>query len=48
MSPDLTDEEITALLAELDRIIDGDRFPLSPRIRILTGIRDKFRPPPVR
>ena len=23
---------------------DGDRFPLSPRIWILTGIRAKFRP----
>jgi len=27
-----------ALLAELDRIIDGDRFPLSPRIQILKGL----------
>ena len=31
-----------ALLAELDRIIDGDRFPLLPRIQILTRIRNKF------
>jgi len=30
---DLSDDEIAALLAELDRIIDGDRFPLSPRAR---------------
>jgi len=22
---------------------EGDKFPLSPRIRILTAIRDKFR-----
>ena len=45
---DLSDDEIAALLAELDRIIDGDRFPLSPHIRILTGIRDKLQPPPAR
>jgi hypothetical protein len=30
---DLTDEQTATLLAELDRIIDSDRFPLSPRIR---------------
>jgi hypothetical protein len=45
---DLSDEEIAALLVGLDRIIDGDRFALSPRIRILTGIRDKLQTPPVR
>jgi hypothetical protein len=37
-----------ALLAELDHIIDGDRYPFSPRIRTLTAVRDKIRPPPVR
>jgi hypothetical protein len=31
----LTDEESAALLGELDRIIDGDRYPFSPRIRII-------------
>ena len=46
MGPDLSHQEIVALLAELDRIIDGDRFPPSPRIQILTGIRNKLRPPP--
>jgi hypothetical protein len=46
MGPDLSDLEIVVLLAELDRIIDADRFPLSPRIQILTGIRNKLRPPP--
>ena len=35
MNLDLTEEETAALLDELDRIIDGDRFPLSPRIRML-------------
>jgi hypothetical protein len=48
MNLDLTDEESAALLGELDRIIDGDRYPFSPRIRTLTAIRDKLRPPPVR
>jgi hypothetical protein len=28
----------------LDRIIDGDRFPLSLRIRTLRAIRAKIRP----
>jgi hypothetical protein len=46
--PDLTDEETEALVTELDRIIDGDRYPFSPRIRTLKEIRAKFRPYPVR
>ena len=45
---DLSAEEIEALLRELDQIIDRDRYPFSPRIRTLTAIRDKLRPPPVR
>ena len=48
MTLDLSDAETTALLGELDRIIDGDRYPFSPRIRTLMAIRDKLRPPPVR
>ena len=44
MTLDLSDEEIAALLAELDRIIDGDRYPLSARIRMLKAIRAKIRP----
>jgi hypothetical protein len=48
MNLDLTDEESAALLRELDHIIDGDRYFLSPRIRTLTAIRDNIRPPPVR
>jgi hypothetical protein len=44
----IADEETVALLGELDRIIDGDRYPFSPRIRMLKEIRDKLRPPPVR
>ena len=46
MPVDLSDDETAALLRELDHIIDSDRFPLSPRIRTLSAIRDKLRPPP--
>jgi hypothetical protein len=35
----LSDQQTAALLAELDRIIDADRYPLSPRIRALKEIR---------
>jgi hypothetical protein len=48
MNPDLTDEQTEALVAELDRIIDNDRYPFSPRIRILKEIRGILRPYPVR
>jgi len=48
MQLDLTDEQTTALLAELDRIIDGDRYPFSPRIVALKEIRAKLRPEPAR
>jgi hypothetical protein len=51
MQLDLTDEEAAALLRELNNIIDNDRYPLSPRIRMLRGIRAKLQgtppePPP--
>jgi hypothetical protein len=48
MNLDLTDEEAAALLRELDGLIDGDRYFLSPRIKILRAIRAKIRPEPVR
>jgi hypothetical protein len=48
MNPDLTEEQTEALVTELDRIIDGDRYPFSPRIRTLKEIRAKFQPYPVR
>jgi hypothetical protein len=48
MNLDLTDEEATALLRELDGLIDGDRYFLSPRIKTLRAIRAKIRPEPVR
>ena len=48
MQLDLSDEETAALLAELDRIIRDDRYPLSSRIRTLKAIRAKIKPEPVR
>ena len=47
MQLDLSDDEAAALLRELDHIIDGDRFPLLPGIRILSANRtscDRRRP----
>ena len=48
MNVDLTDEETAALLRELDALIDGNRYFLSPRIKTLRAIRAKIRPEPVR
>jgi hypothetical protein len=53
MRLDLTDEEAAALLSLLNRAIDDDRYPLSPRVRTLREIRAKFpaaprEPPPAR
>jgi hypothetical protein len=48
MHLDLTDEESAALLSELDKLIDADRFPLSPRVGTLKTIRAKIRPEPKR
>jgi hypothetical protein len=42
MRLDLSDEEAAALLSLLNRAIDDDRYPLSPRIRALRDIRAKF------
>jgi hypothetical protein len=38
---DLKDEEPAALARLLSATIDGDRFPLSPRIQTLKGISRK-------
>jgi len=46
MNLDLTDEEAAALLRQLGRIIDGDRYFRSPRIKTLKAIRTKIRPEP--
>ena len=53
MQLDLTDEESAALLSLLNRVIADDRYPLSPRIRVLRAIRAKLpgapqEPPPAR
>jgi hypothetical protein len=48
MKLDLTDEETTALVRELDDLIDSDRYFLSPRIQILKAIRAKIRQEPPR
>jgi hypothetical protein len=48
MNLDLTDEETSALLRELEGIIDGDRYFMSQRIKILKAIRGKIRPEAVR
>jgi hypothetical protein len=37
MHLDLTDEQVALLLAELDRLIENGRYPLSARIRALRG-----------
>ena len=46
MQLDLTDAETLALLNLLTETIEGDRYPLSPRIQMLKGILAKFRPEP--
>ena len=48
MQLDLTDEQVELLVTELDRIIDGDRSPLSARIRALREIRALLTPYPAR
>jgi hypothetical protein len=48
MNLDLTDEETTALLRELDALIDSDRYFMSQRIKTLKAIRAKIRLKPVR
>jgi hypothetical protein len=48
MNLDLTDEQAAVLLRELDSIIDGDKYFLSPRIQTLKAIRAKIRPEPER
>ena len=39
---DLDDEETRALLSLLTDAIEADRYPLSPRVRLLRGILMKF------
>jgi hypothetical protein len=35
MTIDLTDEQTEALIRALSQIIENDRYPLSPRIKVL-------------
>jgi len=44
MQLDLTDAETLALLNLLTETIEGDRYPLSPRIQTLRAILAKFGP----
>ena len=46
MQLELTDEQTEALLRELTQIIDGDRYPLSPRIVPMKEIRGMLRSEP--
>jgi hypothetical protein len=48
MTLEFSDDEKTALIRELDRIIKDDRYPLSPRIMTLKAILNKIRPEPIR
>ena len=48
MNLELTDEQTEALIRELSQIIDGDRYPLSPRIVALMEILGQLRPEPER
>ena len=48
MNLELTDEQTEALIRELSLIIDGDRYPFSPRIVTLKEILAMMRPEPVR
>jgi hypothetical protein len=47
MTIDVTAEQTEALI-RLSQIIENDRYPVSPRIRVLKEILWKFRPDPVR
>jgi hypothetical protein len=48
MHLELTDEQTEALIRELSRIIDGDRYPFSPRIVALKEILGQLLPEPQR
>jgi hypothetical protein len=41
----LSADEKVALAAALKSTINGDRFPLSPRVRTLTAILERLEPP---
>ena len=41
---ELSDDEAQALVRVLGEVIDGDRYPLSPRVMMLKEILGKLRP----
>ena len=45
---ELSDDEAQALVRVLREAIDGDRFPLSPRVQVLRAVLARLRPEPVR
>jgi hypothetical protein len=48
MNLELTDEQAEALIRGLRKLIDDDRYPLSPRVAPLKEILAKLRPEPAR
>ena len=48
MNLELTDEEMDAPARMLRDVIDADRYPLSPRVKLWKGILAKIRPQPPR
>jgi hypothetical protein len=48
MQLDLPNEETDALARLVRNAIDGDRYPLSPRVQLWKGILAKIRPEPGR
>jgi len=48
MHLELSDEETAALTQDLYDIVENDRYPFSPRIRMLRRILAKLRAEPVR
>jgi len=48
MQLNLTDKETAALARFLTTAIDGDRYPLSPRVQLWKGMLAKIKPEPAR
>ena len=48
MQLNLNDQQTDALARLLSKTIDGDRYPLSPRIQVLKEILHMIRPDPAR
>jgi hypothetical protein len=48
MNLELNDVQTEVLIRELHNIVQNDRYPLSPRIRVLKEILGMMRPEPAR